>query len=269
MAVNVEKKRSGSFAEALLWTIFLSIAFCPFFFIGPFLAGLLGGRKANKNVFTALLAGLGPALIWALAFVLASHMEVKGVTLGTLVFFALPTALAILGGEITGSGSIGWKFAGIILFLAGVCTLLPRVEDVQNVLQIMRPVKTAQSKPGALTCPQTLHKLYDAMMNYAQAWDDTLPPADRWGTALTDSSEQFITPDKLNCPGARQFGYAMNSAIGGKRLEQIHDKAVTPLLFDSMNLSENAHDNTSSIPLTGRHEGKNYILYMDGHVAAR
>ena len=71
------------------------------------------------------------------------------------------------------------------------------------------------------------------------------------------------------------FGYALNDALAGKKLnlngkplKTLPNASTTPLLYDSTNVSKNAHDAVASLPRPGRHGGRNNILYLDGHVAA-
>ena len=99
-------------------------------------------------------------------------------------------------------------------------------------------------------------------------------PADRWTTALTDPAQKIVEDSAVHCPAVSpgsnsQFGYAMNAALGGKRLKEIKAGATTPLFYDSSDLGANAHDNVTSLPVPGRHNGHNNVVYMDGHVAQR
>ena len=69
---NEEKK--GSVLVGLIWMILLSVLLCWLAFVGPLLAGLVGGKKAG-GVGKALLAALLPAILFgAVLFALATTM---------------------------------------------------------------------------------------------------------------------------------------------------------------------------------------------------
>ena len=108
--------------------------------------------------------------------------------------------------------------------------------------------------------------------------NDALPPGDNWNT-----NEELVSKVRqnewLHCPSVSnrtddKFGYALNEALLGKKLQgktlkELPDAAKTPLLFDSSNLAVNAYGDLSLLPIPGRHQGKNNILYCDGHVENR
>lgn len=269
MNLNDKQLKSDSFLSALGWTSFVSLALSPFIFLAPIFAGYLGGKKAKDAPWKAILAVAIPAVVWWGVFLYLSTLQVKGTTLGILTFLAPITALGLFGGALLGVRGKGFNIAGIFFIGMGIGYITPRVQAINAIMQIMRPVKVSKTPQSAQSCPKDLKKLYAAMMNYAQSWDNTLPPANHWGSAITDPMQAFADPSLLKCPSAPQFGYAMNSALGGKRLDSIKNKATTPLLYDSSDLKMNATDAVTSLPVPGRHDGKNYIVYMDGHVASK
>ena len=269
MNQNNKQQKNDSFLSALGWSSFVSLALSPFLFIAPIFAGYLGGKKAKDTPWKAIAAVAIPAAIWWGVFVYLSTFQVKGTTLGILTFLGPITALGLFGGALLGIKGKGYNIAGIFLVGIGIGYIIPRAQAIDAIMQIMRPVKVQKTSSSTASCPKDLKKLYDAMMNYAQSWDDTLPPANSWGSAITDPMQAFADSSMLKCPNATQYGYAMNSAVGGKRLESIKNKATTPLLYDSSDLKLNANDDVKSLPVPGRHDGQNYIIYMDGHVDAK
>lgn len=85
---NEEKK--GSVLVGLLWMILLSVLLCWLAFVGPLLAGLVGGKKAG-GVGKALLAALLPAILFgAVLFALATTM----------------TGLPVIGAVAAGGGFV-------------------------------------------------------------------------------------------------------------------------------------------------------------------
>jgi hypothetical protein len=94
------QEKRGSVGAGVFWMLFLSFLLGWLPLVGPFLAGLVGGKKAG-GVGKALLAVFLPSIVFA------------------LVLFALATSLTNLPliGAIAASG-------GFVLSLAGVGPLL-------------------------------------------------------------------------------------------------------------------------------------------------
>jgi prepilin-type processing-associated H-X9-DG protein len=258
---------------ALFWTTVLSIVLAPLVIVGPFIAGYVGGRKARAAP-AAFIAALGPALIWVAVW---WWISAAGIPVGKeriyppVDMFSPTTGLAILAGALAGSGgglshligaaavvfALGWFGRGASGFYRTYKHLMykPAGDDVQ--------VRAADR-----TCTDRLKKLYAATMLYAEAWDGQLPPAENWMAALRDPSQSFGEEEDLHCPevpagGPTKYGYAMNRAVSGKRVDEIEGKEKTPLFFDSDDLSHNA---SAPSPVTTRHGGKSNVVYADGRV---
>ncbi len=275
----MSKENKGSFGSALITTSILSLVLSPLVLVGPFIAGVIGRKKlGGKGVVIG--PALVPAILWATVIYFAMnyewHIGKQNITPAAtgLTSLAWATALALVGGAIAGSKSGKASLVGLLSLGASVGLV---AMPVKKLVDLYKEIKPQSSGPTinvdiANGCPDRLKKLYSAIQNYAQSYDDTLPPSDRWGTAITDPAQSFVAKEQiswLNCPSTGKFGYAMNDAITGKRLKDITDKANTPLLYETSNAITDAHGNLADVPKPGRHGGKNNVLFMDGTVKAQ
>jgi prepilin-type processing-associated H-X9-DG protein len=250
----------------------LSILLAPLLILGPCIAGFVGGRKAGDAMRAFAMAAL-IGLLWIGIYAVVSRTEFKvGDTTifpGPLWLLAPVTAAAIVGGAFFGAKGRGSAAAGLLILLAGLGWFIPKAQEVWNVYQQIQAARVPYEPARNQTCPDRLKKLYDAVRFYADSYDDCLPPADRWMTALTDPTQPFAEEEILRCPdtgNADQYGYAMNAALSGKRLGEIENPSGTPLFYDSSNMKRDAHDSLTSLPKPGRHMGRNNLLYADGQV---
>ena len=88
--------------------------------------------------------------------------------------------------------------------------------------------------------------------------------------------KENVKDEQLHCPevshaGESRYGYAMNPALGGKKLSDIPaaERATTAVYYDSSDLSLDAHAGLESLPSPGRHGGRNNVVYADGVVRQR
>lgn len=176
----------------------------------------------------------------------------------------------------SGSGVATYVIATVVVIVLLLSNFAQQNAKIAQAASDLGLNKTAPAVAEAEsdTCPDRLKHLYTALANYAQDWD-ALPPAVNWM-----DNEELATvkahPEWLRCPAVsngkdNRYGYAYNEKIAarklnGKPLAQAPEAAKTPLLYDSSNLTRNAHDAFSSLPQPGRHNGKNNVLYCDGHV---
>jgi len=264
-----------SIGGAVAWILGLSIMLGWLPIVGPFLAGWVGGRRL-RDARRALLAALIPAALWAGFLFWAAGQGIKTgkdtLFLDFLRPMALLTAAAQIGGALAGAGRRGPSLVGLLLLVAGLIWFAPLAREAWPIVQMA--MQTARERPRPeedKACPDRLKKLYDAVLLYTDSWDGYLPPADRWMTALTDRTQPFAEEEWLHCPevsrpGDTTFGYAMNVALGGKRIGELKDREKTPLFYDSNYLEKDAHDRASSLPVPGRHAGRNNIVYANGRV---
>ena len=105
--INTYQKTPTSIVGASLWMLLIALLLCWIPPIGPFVAGLVGGRKAG-DVSCAIIAALLPAALLALAaFMLVgilSCIPLIGLLagMGTLIL-ALANVSPILLGAIIGA----------------------------------------------------------------------------------------------------------------------------------------------------------------------
>lgn len=268
------KKSGGSPRTGALWMAALSVLLAWLPAVGAFLAGMVGARKAGSRG-AGLLVALAGSVVWAAGLYLASRLQVQvgktQVGLGPLAFLAPMYGASLLGGGLAAVAGPP-RVLGSLVALAGVGYTGLQAREIWKFAASVLPERPQPSETAALPpesrCSENLRQLYGALQLYAGSWDDTLPPAENWSSAL---AEQGIDEEALRCPDAPPGtqGYAMNSEVGGKRISEIASPAGTPLLFDSTLTGPNAHDNLSSLPSPGRHQGKNYVLFADGQVGSR
>ena len=264
----------GSGRAAFFWILLLSVLLCWLPFVGPLVAGFVGGRKAVQGS-RAFWAAVIPAAMWAGGLVWASRQSVaignETVSLAPLIFFAPLYACFIVGGALLGTVSHSARVFGFMIIIGVLVYFVPKANDAWKIASLLMPqggpsYDAAKNK----TCPENLQQLYSALQFYTDEWD-TLPPAKRWMTAIQDKVPK---DEYLHCPEVRakdpaQFGYSMNPALGGKRLRDVSDRKTTPLFYDTSDLSKNAHAGPDSVPNPGRHTGRSNVLYADGHVEVR
>ena len=155
----------------------------------------------------------------------------------------------------------------------GVLSAYVAYHELAPLYQSVAPLLAKQAeteKENKKTCPDNLKQLHKAILIYADSWDNTLPPADKW----MDLIKENVPEDRLlRCPSVPNkpdnYGYAMNSALGGKRWKEVKDASTTPLFYDTTDLKANAHDEYKSLPTPGRHSGRNNVIFLDGHVGER
>lgn len=104
---------------------------------------------------------------------------------------------------------------------------------------------------------------------YADDADGRYPNRDVW----MDSILPYVkNPQVYHVPEYAKsspwfYGYAFNAALSLQKapiVEAVAEK--TPLVYDSSNPIRNASDRVTSLPVPGRHGGRNHMAYADGHV---
>lgn len=127
---------------------------------------------------------------------------------------------------------------------------------VAPILQAARPISPATA------CLSNLKQSSLALILYAGDENDRFAPRDHW----MDASYPYTKTEAIwHCPTVPKgaYGYAFNGALSGAKAPK--DAASTPLVYDSVNPIRNASDLVASLPLPGRHKGKNNVGYADGH----
>lgn len=271
MAQGTQKPAKGSFGGAIGASLIVALLlgwWLPI--VGPFFAGFSAGRQARSPLL-AFVAALAPAALLGGVLWFAARFSIPYkhdvISLGPLEFVAPAAAGIVLAGALCGASGGGATVLGVVALLASFGWLgFKGLEYWRLARHMMAGPATVQKTSAQMDCVERLKKLHGAMIQYAGAWDDTLPPADRWEVALTDETQRFIPDEGLACPGAAPHGYAMNDAVAGKRLRDITDKAGAVLLFDTSAPGPNAHGDLGAQPNPGRHAGANNRVYLDGRV---
>jgi hypothetical protein len=134
--------------------------------------------------------------------------------------------------------------AGIVL----VCWLL-----LTFLGQRMAPLR---AYAASQTCQSSVHYLARGMQIYATDYEDRLPLAENWmdSVLIYGAEERHLHCPTVSKPLEAQFGYAMNSVVSGKEQNKIDAPDKMPLVYDSSDLTRNAHDERSSLPVPARHE---------------
>lgn len=144
--------------------------------------------------------------------------------------------------------------------------------------ELLKVVNIARDRPKLERCLVNVREINRSILTYAFDYDDGLPPPDIW-MAVTEMYHK--DPDTLKCPKvnlttggmwryspdpyavkAGEFGYAFNSNLRGKRISKISDSCV--LVFESTNLSWNAHAPFGSAPNPNRHPKGVVTGFADG-----
>lgn len=116
-------------------------------------------------------------------------------------------------------------------------------------------------------CASNLKQHLLSAVLYANDHDDTMPLAHNWYTAL----RPFRKSEELRCPTVAEahenaLGYAYDSRMHGVSIYDVPTPATQTLIFESTSVALNTSDPFTSIPIPGRHNGRNSIGYADGHL---
>ena len=103
---------------------------------------------------------------------------------------------------------------------------------------------------------------------YSEHYDELLPQSSKWVDLTLDFSGD---EDVYHCSVLRrdqgEYGYAMLDSLSKVKRTQIESPQDRVLLFESVNLTRNAHERKINFPTPARH-GVNNVAYLDGHVRA-
>jgi len=143
--------------------------------------------------------------------------------------------------------------------------VLAIVAVVMILAAIFFPVTGGGGPSLRAACISNVKQLGLGILLYSEDCDERTPPRDTW----MDSIQRWVkNPGIDHCPavkGADLYGYAFNPAV--TRMNRPSD-STTPLVYDSVNLAKNASDFVTSLPVPGRHSGRDSIVYADCHVKA-
>jgi hypothetical protein len=137
-----------------------------------------------------------------------------------------------------------------------VCGLWLLVPLVHYTLPVIRAAIPAED----MTCPRQLGQLRTAAMLYSEDNDDRMPLAANWADCVYQYTK-YRTPFACARVGGfdiKCYGHAFASALSGKKDAQIKDLSKQPIVFDSPDMSWNAHGAPT--------QGLGWTAYLDGSV---
>lgn len=135
------------------------------------------------------------------------------------------------------------------------------IAAVALILWVLWPPPEGKPNSGP-ACLQNLRNIYGSVAIYSEDADHRLPPSIVWNDVLVSYAK---SRDAFKCPATASFGYAWNSALGPDKIDKIRTPSTTPLVFDSPLLKKDAVDSPANLPSPPRHDGKNQMLFVDGH----
>lgn len=119
------------------------------------------------------------------------------------------------------------------------------------------------------SCRTNLRQLGMALAMYAQDYEDRLPPVTGWQAGLYP---YYKNPHFEVCPSRSDVtpGYAYNSLLDRRLIENSIQEDKTPALFDSSLGQKDAADRLESFakPHGSPDARKGNVLFLDGHVEA-
>ena len=116
------------------------------------------------------------------------------------------------------------------------------------------------------SCQSNMKQQALGMLQYAQDYDEKLPPARNWIDVLQPyvKSEQIFVCPSLQAAGIKGNGYAFNQYLSQKSQGRLQDISSTVAIYETSNPARNWFG-----PGTGRayrHEGGSNLAFADGHV---
>ncbi len=269
----------GLLAEKIGYAVLFAVM------ISAWIAGFIAYKAAaaSKKAYIIRVSSIIGGVFFLMLVFGTRSLALKYGSLITLEaeLFGLGFCVAVVGGSILGSSTSG-RLALPALFLFGALwagitrsLVMRKLYDVVQIWKTFQPSVPEASDATRPDCANNLRNLWSAFNLYAQDWD-ALPPAAGWENN-NDLISKVRKNQWLHCPAVsnghdNNYGYAYNDKIAGKSLgdksslKEMPDASKMPLLYDSTNLSKNAHDSFTSLPKPGRHHGHDNVLYLDGHV---
>jgi len=134
----------------------------------------------------------------------------------------------------------------------------------------------ARVKARQVSCLANQKQMANALQAYAQDHDDRLPPASRWMSVTVpyaaNNRSIYQCPEETGGRrGSQAYGFAFDDAQSGKSVAKMKNPASVRVVFESNDLSFDAHDSGTSLPAAvkrnkGRHPSGNGHIFADGHV---
>lgn len=126
------------------------------------------------------------------------------------------------------------------------------------------PLKAAAEYAERSECEAQLRQLVRGIQMYAASSDNMLPDPDRW----MDQIRRYLPAGfKAHCPNDPEQGisYAYNANLKGKRIREVANPSLVPMLFESTLHTQNPAD-TGESWAESRHAGGNLVAFVDGSI---
>jgi len=126
------------------------------------------------------------------------------------------------------------------------------------------PLQEAVSYADRADCEEQLRQLVRGIQMYAAGSDDMLPNPDRW----LDQIRPYLAPGlAAHCPRDATPGvsYAFNANLKGRRLKEVANPSLVPMLYESRLHTKNPAD-TGQSWAESRHADGNLVAFVDGTV---
>lgn len=124
-------------------------------------------------------------------------------------------------------------------------------------------------------CVSNLKQVGLTFLMYENDYDDRLPPSSKWMDRLDPyrKDEHILhCPELINPNGGSAditetspYGYAMDRFLENVVTTKLPEPEKMPLAYESTDLGRSATGFLTDVPNPGRHHGRNYLVYLDGH----
>lgn len=116
------------------------------------------------------------------------------------------------------------------------------------------------------TCGRNTRDLAQALLQYAQDWDETLPPSAHWADAAAMHVKAADVGRTFHCPEVGSgFSYVYNVHLNRSKLAGVGEPSSTPMVYEGNGGSFNSAGDGFAVPVLSRHMGGSQIGYADGH----
>src|SRR5437870_3623259 len=137
--------RPGSLGFGLAWMMALALTLCMLPIIGPFLAGVIGGRRI-RDPKMALMAALVPLAFMGgtLYAMTRAGIKVGGQEIFLPSGFAWLQCVALAAGVLTGAAQRIARYAGLVLFAVCIAVLQPQARQYRSVLRVLQSAQAVR-----------------------------------------------------------------------------------------------------------------------------
>lgn len=117
------------------------------------------------------------------------------------------------------------------------------------------------------TCMTNMKVVSTSILQYAQDWDETFPPAQHWADSAAKHILPANVPHVFHCPSASSpYSYVYNLALDHLREDRLENPSEIPMLYEGDSRQFNTFGDGKTPPQLERHYGFSNIAFADGHV---